>query len=105
MNFEIYTGREQDLGRGVALLVTGAVMVLLTFVLPAVAPIAVAAYGFYRLFHKELGEGLLALAIAVVVWLLRHPLGWLLWLMGAVMVGFGVFFIIRGLLAAPRQWE
>jgi len=105
MNSESHPNRDQDLGRGTALLVTGAVMVLLKWVLPPVAPIAVAAYGLYRLYRKDIGEGLLALAIAVLVWVLRHPLGWLLWLTGAAMVGFGVFFLIRGLLASPRQWD
>jgi len=104
-NIEFEPRRDQDLGRGTALLVTGAVMVLLKWVLPPVAPIAVAAYGIYRLYRKDLGEGLLALAIAVLVWVLRHALGWLLWLIGAAMVCVGIFFLIRGTLASSRQPE
>jgi hypothetical protein len=99
VDIELIERREQDLGRGTALLVSGAVMVLLKWILPPVAPVAIAAYGLYRLYYKDVGEGLLALALAVVAWVLRYPLGWLLWLGGAAMVGFGLFFVIRGLLA------
>ncbi|NIP73051.1 MAG: hypothetical protein GWO16_08485, partial [Gammaproteobacteria bacterium] len=91
-------------GRGTALLVSGAVMVLLTWVLPSVAPVAVGAYGVYQLYRKQPAEGLLALALAVVFWFLRVPLGWLLWLAGAGMVGFGLFYLIRGL-RAPSVTE
>lgn len=98
MEFELIpTRRDQDLGRGTALLVSGAVMVLLKWVLPVVAPLAVAAYGLYRLYHKDLSEGLLALGIAVVAWLLRPFVGWLLWLIGAAMVAIGLFYLIRGM--------
>ncbi len=96
MNYEIMTLREHVIGRGTALFASGAVMVLLTWLLPLVAPLAVAAYAIYRLYHKEISEGLLGLALAVVLWYLRHPLGWLLWLVGAAMVAFGLFFLIRG---------
>lgn len=97
MQIELNPRRDQDLGRGTALLVTGAVMVLLKWVLPPVAPIAIAAYAVYRLYYRDLAEGLLALALAVVFWVLRAPLGWVLWLAGAAMVAFGLFFVIRGL--------
>jgi hypothetical protein len=92
--------RERDLGRGSALVIFGAVMVLLKWVLPVVAPLAIAAYGFYRLYHKEIGEGLVALSLAVLFYFLRQPLGWLIWLVGALMVGFGLFYLIRGVRAA-----
>jgi hypothetical protein len=95
--------REQDLGRGTALLVTGAVMVLLKWVLPPVAPLAIAAYGVYRLYHKAVPEGLLALVAAAVVWFLRAPLGWLLWVVGGLIVAWGLFLLIRGLLAPAHQ--
>ena len=102
MEFEVDAQREQDLGRGTALLVSGAVMVLLKWVLPPVAPMAIAAYAVYRLYQKDVPEGLLALALAVLAWVLRTPLGWMLWLAGAAMVGFGLFYVIRGLrLPAP----
>lgn len=97
MNYEIITRREHDIGRGTALLASGAVMVLLTWLLPLVAPLAIAGYAIYRLYHKELSEGLLGMALAVVLWYLRHPLGWFLWLVGAAMVAFGLFFLIRGM--------
>jgi len=97
MDLELSARREQDLGRGTALLVSGAVMVLLKWILPPVAPVAIAAYGIYRLYYKDFAEGLLALALAVLAWFLRYPLGWMLWLGGAAMVGFGLFFVIRGL--------
>jgi hypothetical protein len=97
MQIELNPRREQDLGRGTALLVSGAVMVLLKWVLPPVAPVAIAAYAIYRLYYKDVAEGLLALALAVLAWYLRTPVGWLLWLVGAAMVSFGLFFVIRGL--------
>jgi hypothetical protein len=34
---------------------------------------------------------------------LRAPLGWLLWVVGALMVGWGLFLLIRGLLAPAHQ--
>ncbi len=103
MQFELMTQREHDLGRGTALMIFGAVMVLLKWVLPPVAPLAIAAYGLYRLYHKEIGEGLLGLALAVLLWVLRVPFGWLLWLLGAAMVAFGLFFLIRGLRGPSLQ--
>jgi hypothetical protein len=102
MEIELNARRDQDLGRGTALLVSGAVMVLLKWVLPPVAPVAIAAYAIYRLYYKDVAEGLLALALAVLAWVLRYPLGWVLWLGGAAMVGIGLFYVIRGLReAAP----
>ena len=103
MQIEMIVQRDQDVGRGTALLVSGAVMVLLRWVLPPVAPLAIAAYGIYRLFHKQIGEGLLALAVAVLAWYLRGVVGGLLWLIGAAMVGFGLFFLIRGLLSDANR--
>lgn len=97
MQIELNPRRDQDVGRGTALVVTGAVMVLLKWVLPPVAPIAIAAYAVYRLYYRDLAEGLLALALAVLAWVLRIPVGWLLWLAGAAMVAFGLFYLIRGL--------
>ena len=97
MNFELMTQTEHDVGRGTALLATGAVVVLLTWVLPTVAPFAVAAYGIYRMVQKKISEGVVALALALLVWYLKYTLIWLLWLSGAVMVGFGLFFLIRGM--------
>lgn len=97
MEFDLIVRRDQDLGRGTALIVSGAVMVLLKWVLPPVAPLAIAAYGIYRLYRKDISEGLLALAIAVLAWFLRPFVGWLLWVVGAAMVAFGLFYLIRGL--------
>ncbi len=95
MEYEIIGQKEHDLGRGVALLAAGAVMMLLKLVLPAVAPVALAAYGIYRLFMKNFVESGVALLLAVVFWLLMDVLGGLLWLLGAAMAGFGLFFLIR----------
>ncbi len=97
MDLEIELRQEQDVGRGTALLVSGAVMVLLKWVLPPVAPVAVAAYAIYQFTRKQIAEGSVALAVAVLLWFLRAPLGWLLWVAGASMVGFGLFFVVRGL--------
>ena len=96
MNGFLMTRNELDLGRGTALLVSGAVMVLLTYVLPAVAPVAIFGYGVYRLIKKQVKEGLIAMAMGAVLWYLRAPLEWLLWWIGAGIVGLGLFFLIRG---------
>lgn len=97
MDYEVVSRKGLDRDRGVALLVAGAVMVLLKWVLPAVAPLAVLAYAIYRLTGKRYKEGLIFIAVAFVLWMLRMPLGWLLWLAGFLMVGFGIFFILRSI--------
>lgn len=95
MNFDLISRKDQDIGRGTALLVSGAVFVLLKWILPDIAWLAIAAYGVYRLFRKEVGEGVVALALAVLFFLIRGFLGWLLWIAGALIVGFGIFFLLR----------
>lgn len=97
MEFKLIDRRDRDFGRGAALLTVGAVMVLLKWVVPAVAPLALAAYGIYRLFNKDFGESAVALGLAIVFWYLAAPLGGLLWLIGAGMAGLGLFFLIRGI--------
>ncbi len=97
MDFNIISRKEQDLGRGVALMVGGAVMVVLKWVLPVVAPLALAAYAVYRLFMKSYKEAAIALGIAVVLWFLQGVVSWLLLAFGAGMAGFGLFFLVRGL--------
>ncbi len=89
--------KDQDLGRGVALMVAGAVMVLLEWVVPTVAPLALAAYAIYRLFMRNFPEGGVALLIAVGLWFLSPVIGWMLWLFGLGMAGCGLFFLIRGI--------
>ncbi len=102
MEFDLIPQKERDLGRGTALLVCGAVMVLLTWILPTIAFLAVAAYGVYRLYLKELGEGLVALAVAVVFYIFSSLLASLLWIVGALVAGAGLFFLIRALLEKSR---
>jgi len=87
---------ETEKPRGAALAISGLVMVLLGWLVPLVAPIAVAAYGLYQLNRRQPAEGLIALAAAALLWVLRVPLGALFWLIGAGMAGLGIFFIIRG---------
>ena len=89
--------RDQDIGRGTALLITGAVLFILKWVLPVVTPLAIGGYAIYRFYRKELGEGLIFMALAVLAWFLRVPLGWLLWVIGAGFVAFGVFYLIKGM--------
>ena len=96
MDFEITSRKDQDLGRGIALLVASAVMVLLTWVVPAVAPLALAGYGIYLLFMRRFREMTVTLVVAVGLWFLAGLLGGLLWLFGVAMAGFGLFFLIRG---------
>ena len=97
MDFEIISRKDQDLGRGVALLVSGAVMMLLKFVLPVMAPIALAAYAFYRLFRRNYVESAIMIVVALALWYLQGLMGGLLFLIAAGMVGFGLFFLIRGM--------
>lgn len=99
MSFNMISNKDQDIGRGTALLASGAVMVLLKWVLPVIAPLAVAAYGIYRFTRKDIGEGLVALACAVLFYYLQGAVAWLLWTAGGLMVGFGLFFLIRALRA------
>ncbi|MEE8554770.1 MAG: hypothetical protein V3T00_02835 [bacterium] len=88
---------KRDTGRGVAMLTAGAVMVLLKWVLPPVAPVAVAAYGGYQIYNRQYLEGAIAIGLAVVLWLVRGLVGGLLWVVGAGLVGLGLFFLIRSL--------
>ena len=96
MDYEITSRKNQDLGRGIALLVASAVMVLLTWVVPAVAPLALAGYGIYLLFMRSFRAMAVTLVVAVGLWFLSGLLGGLLWLFGVAMAGFGLFFLIRG---------
>ncbi len=95
MDYDLIGQISLDRDRGIALLVAGAVMVLLKWVVPVVAPIAVLAYAIYRLVGKEYKEALIFAVVAVALWFLQVPLGWLLWLCGFLMAGFGLFFMIR----------
>lgn len=96
MDTEQSVVRDQDIGRGTALIVTGTVMVILKFVVPWVMPLAVGAYGVYRLYKKQLGEGLIFLALAVVAWYLGKLVEWSLVFIGALFVGFGLFYLLKG---------
>ena len=96
MDNEITNRKDQDLGRGVALMVAGAVMVLLKFVLPVMAPIVLAGYGIYRLFMRGFMESAIVIAVALVLWFLQGLVGWLLLILGAGMTGIGLFYLIRG---------
>lgn len=88
---------QTDAQRGTALLVSGAVMVVLKWLVPYVAPFAVAAYGLYALYHRHAVEGLAALGVAILLWLLRVPLAVLFWFVGAAMAAVGIFFLIRSM--------
>ena len=101
MNYEIISQSGLDRDRGIALLVAGAVMVLLKWILPVAAPFAVLAFAIYQLANRRWQEGLIFMAVALVLWLLRLPVGWLLWLCGFVMVGFGLFYLIRSFRGQP----
>ncbi len=97
MNLEIDNRKDQDLGRGVALTAAGAAMVLLKFVIPWVAPLAIAAYGIYQLFRKNYWECAIMLGAAVLLFFLQGLVEWILLLCGAGMAGFGLFFLVRGI--------
>jgi hypothetical protein len=86
-----------DAARGLAFLAAGAAMVLLHWVLPPMAPLAVAAYGVYQLFKQRFGEAAVAILIAVALWYTRLLVGWVLWLVGAAFVVAAVFYLIQGL--------
>lgn len=87
----------QDTSRGLAMLIAGAVMIVLKWVLPPVAPLAVAAYGAYQALNRQYGEGLAAVGVAVVLWYARGFVGWLLWLIGAAFVLAGLILLIRSM--------
>ncbi len=72
-------------------------MVLLKWVLPTVAPLALGAYAIYRLFMKSYREAAIALGIAVVLWFVQGLISWLLFAFGFGMAGFGLFFLVRGM--------
>ena len=97
MSYNLIPQREQDIGRGTALLVCGAVLVLLKFTIPWIAWLVIGAYGLYRLFLKDVGEGLVALALAVVFYFLSGLLAGVLWVLAALVAGAGLFFLIRAL--------
>ena len=97
MNYNLIPQREQDIGRGTALLVCSAVLVLLKFTIPWIAWLAFGIYGIYRLFLKDVGEGLVALALAVVFFFLSGLLAGLLWVLAALVAGAGLFFLIRAM--------
>jgi len=97
MIYQILTRREQDVGRGVTLLAGSAVVMLLTLVLPPIVPLALGGYGIYRAISKNYPEAAVAIGLGVGLWLLRGPVGWLMWSVGAAMAGIGLFFLIRGL--------
>lgn len=102
MNFDLISQKDQDLGRGVALMGAGAMMMLLKFVLPWMAPIALGAYAFYRLSMRSYLESAVAIGIALALWYLQGLVGWLLLMVSAGMVGFGLFFLIRGMRGQDR---
>lgn len=81
--------------RGLAMLIAGAVIVMLKWVLPSVAPLAVVAYGAYQATQRLYGEALAALAVALVLWYARTLVGGLLWLAGAAFAAAGLFLLIR----------
>lgn len=99
MSANVFPVTRFDAGRGIALMSAGAMMVLLKWVLPAIAPLAVAAYGAYQLYYRQWSEGAIAIAVAIALWYLRDMVGGLLWLIGAGFVGFGLFYLIRSLRA------
>jgi hypothetical protein len=88
---------ESDAQRGTALLASGAALLVLKWLVPYVAPVAVAAYGLHALYRRHTVEGWVALGAAVLLWVLRAPLGGLLWLIGAALATCGLFFLIRGM--------
>lgn len=99
MQFDIISQKDQDLGRGVALMAAGAMMMLLKFILPVMAPIVLAAYAFYRLFMRNYLESVVTMGVALVLWYLQGLFGWMMLMISGGMVGFGFFFLIRGMRA------
>ena len=95
--------RQVDRGRGIALVICGGLMVLLTQVLPIMAPVAALAFGVYRLVKRSWSEGLIFVGAGVVLWFLSGFFGWILWLIAAMMVGGGLFLIFRSLSSSRRR--
>ncbi len=88
---------QENVNRGLMLLISGGVTVLLKWVLPSVAPFAVVAYGVYRLYTRNFQEGGIAILVALLLLWQRAAVGWLLWSVGALMAGLGLFLLIAGL--------
>ncbi len=101
--------QDENIIRGILLLGFGAIISLLQLVLPAAAPIALGVYGAVQGLNRRLPlqrrliEALVAIAIAVVLWLIREPLGWLLWGLGATMAGAGLYCFLNGLFSPRRK--
>ena len=80
--------------RGVTFVAASALMLVLHGILPLAAPLAVFAYAVYCFSRRQYGESalvfLLAIAIAVVAWLLS----WLLWGIAVVLAVVGLVFLI-----------
>jgi len=81
--------------KGAALLGAGAGTLILHWIVPPLAPVAVAAYGVFQAFKGRLGEAALAVLIAVALWYLRPLVGWLLWMVGAGFMLGGLFYLIQ----------
>lgn len=84
-----------ETSRGLAMLIAGAALVVLKWVLPAVAPLAVVAYGLYQATQRRYGEAFAALAVSVALWYGSVIVGVLLWLAGAAFAVAGLFLLIR----------
>lgn len=89
-----------SVGHGVVMIATGAGIVLLRWVLPAVAPVAIAVYGVYLIGKHKFMEGFATIGGALLLWIFRGVLGGLLWWVGALMLGGGIFLLLRGLRGA-----
>lgn len=88
--------------RGAELVLIGTALVTSKFILGAVAPLVLSAFGLYRwLIRKRYGEGITFIATGALLWLLltHTPLQIILWIpfaIGMLILLYGAILMIFG---------
>ena len=85
--------------RGAEWVVTGAAVLIATFVLPWAAPAALTFYGLYRwIVTRNYGQGISMIAVSFIAWvLLMGPLSGIFWpikILGTCLIGAGVVMMV-----------
>ncbi|MDH4121396.1 MAG: hypothetical protein OEV94_06820 [Deltaproteobacteria bacterium] len=88
---------EEDTLRGIALIAIGGVLVLLKWIVPYAAPLALVVYAGLQAYTQRYGEAIVALALAVLLWQLKELLEGLVWVAGVLAATGGFVFLLRNL--------
>ncbi len=93
--------------RGAELVVTGGITIFLSSILNWAAPLALCGFGLYRwLVRKSYKEGIVAIAAGVLlIFLMKGPLSFLLWLSMAAGIAILVLGAIMMVLPAKTNSE